>query len=62
MFLAPLDATAGSVVSPEGRVILVGENAAGIRSFAARLEEQQKALEAERALLHQAEERRAWGG
>lgn len=32
-------ATAGSVVSPEGRVILVGENAAGIRSFAARLEE-----------------------
>ncbi|MEQ1870770.1 MAG: class I SAM-dependent methyltransferase [Vicinamibacterales bacterium] len=44
--------TAGSVVSPGGRVILVGENAAGIRSFAARLEERVGPIEFSDAARH----------
>lgn len=45
-------AIAGSVVSAGGRVILVGENSAGIRPYAARLEERVGAIEFSDAARH----------
>ena len=45
-------ATAASVVAPAGRVFLVGENAAGIKPYAARLEERVGPLESSDAARH----------